>query len=116
MEPGIYRHYKGGMYNVLGMARHHDHGRLYAVYHPLEPHGVEGIQWNVRPVNKMLEIGGKTLMEWRSTFEQLNLPLDLRAKIANLLDHAFDGDAFNDRVAAGPEAQRFSLRFAVHNR
>ena len=50
--PGIYRHYKGGLYMVLGVARHHEaHGKEYVVYHPLYLHGVEkSLRLNIRPL------------------------------------------------------------------
>lgn len=31
-EPGLYRHYKGGQYQVLGTARHSESGELLVVY------------------------------------------------------------------------------------
>lgn len=33
---GIYRHYKGGRYRVLAVARHHETGQPYVVYQSLE--------------------------------------------------------------------------------
>jgi hypothetical protein len=51
IRPGVYRHYKGGLYVVIGTARHHETGREFVVYHAMEPHGDESvISWNVRPV------------------------------------------------------------------
>lgn len=31
-EPGLYRHYKGGEYRVIGTARHSEHDELLVVY------------------------------------------------------------------------------------
>ena len=49
--PGVYQHYKGGRYLVIGTARHHETGAKYVIYTPLEPHlGGEGVlEWNIRP-------------------------------------------------------------------
>lgn len=32
--PGRYRHYKGGLYTVIGIARHSETGELLVVYRP----------------------------------------------------------------------------------
>ena len=45
MEPGTYRHYKGGLYEVLGVARHSETEELMVVYRAL--YGGRGL-W-VRP-------------------------------------------------------------------
>lgn len=37
LAPGVYRHYKGGLYEVLGAARHSEDASLFAVYRPLPP-------------------------------------------------------------------------------
>lgn len=34
IEPGRYRHYKGGLYTVLGIARHSETEELLVVYRP----------------------------------------------------------------------------------
>jgi hypothetical protein len=36
IEPGIYQHYKGPRYQVLGMARHSETLEALVLYHPLE--------------------------------------------------------------------------------
>jgi hypothetical protein len=47
---GIYEHYKGQKYLVLGVARHTETGELMAVYAPLyELPGGDGVQMAVRP-------------------------------------------------------------------
>ena len=45
MKPGLYRHFKGGLYEVLGVARHSETGERLVVYRAL--YG-EGGLW-VRP-------------------------------------------------------------------
>jgi hypothetical protein len=54
LEIGVWEHYKGGRYNVLGIARHHDTGELGVVYHGLQDFlgqsGPEPASWNWRPV------------------------------------------------------------------
>lgn len=49
--PGRYRHYKGGLYTVIGTARHSETGELLVVYRP--EYG-EGALW-VRPLAMFLE-------------------------------------------------------------
>ncbi len=58
-EPGRYRHYKGGEYEVIGVARHSETGEALVVYRPL--HNATG--WWVRPHAMFFEtvvIGGIT--------------------------------------------------------
>jgi hypothetical protein len=49
LQPGVYRHYKGGLYIVFYVARHHETGEEWVVYAPLQPHGDESLRMNVRP-------------------------------------------------------------------
>ncbi len=49
--PGRYRHYKGGEYEVLGVARHSETDELLVVYRPL--YNATGL-W-VRPLAMFLE-------------------------------------------------------------
>lgn len=49
--PGRYRHYKGGEYEVIGVARHSESDERFVVYRPL--YG-EGALW-VRPLAMFLE-------------------------------------------------------------
>ena len=51
IEPGRYRHYKGNIYQVLGVARHSETDELLVVYRPL--YGA-GELW-VRPLAMFLE-------------------------------------------------------------
>ena len=58
--PGRYRHFKGGEYEVLGVARHSETGERLVVYRPL--YGDGGL-W-VRPAAMFLETveaDGKTV-------------------------------------------------------
>jgi hypothetical protein len=50
-SPGRYRHYKGGLYEVVGIARHSETHEALVVYRPL--YGDGGL-W-VRPVAMFLE-------------------------------------------------------------
>ncbi len=49
--PGLYRHYKGGEYEVIGVARHSETDELLVVYQPL--YNATGL-W-VRPLAMFLE-------------------------------------------------------------
>lgn len=58
---GIYEHYKGGKYRVLGIARNRDTAEEFVLYEPLYE-TPEGRFW-VRPVSNWLEfveVAGKT--------------------------------------------------------
>lgn len=50
LPPGLYRHYKGGLYQVLHLARHSETEELLVVYRSLAEGGV----W-VRPAAMFLE-------------------------------------------------------------
>lgn len=52
LEPGIYRHFKGHTYEVIGVARHSETEEELVVYRPL--YG-EGALW-VRPLAMFTEI------------------------------------------------------------
>jgi hypothetical protein len=47
IEPGTYRHFKGGLYTVVGVARHSETEEEHVVYRPLS--GEQGL-W-VRPLS-----------------------------------------------------------------
>ncbi|MCC7504446.1 MAG: DUF1653 domain-containing protein [Saprospiraceae bacterium] len=51
IRPGVYRHYKGKFYLVLGEARHSENGEQMVVYQAL--YGEYG--WWVRPLGMFLE-------------------------------------------------------------
>ena len=48
--PGVYQHYKGAKYLILGVARHSNTEERGVVYLPLEPHGDQLPQLSWRPV------------------------------------------------------------------
>lgn len=51
ITPGIYQHYKGPKYMVVGVARHSNTEERGVVYIPLEPHGKEVPMLSWRPVD-----------------------------------------------------------------
>lgn len=60
---GIYRHYKGGRYEVVGCARHESTGETLVIYRPLEPTDAlpAGVEFWTRPLdifNQTIEIDG----------------------------------------------------------
>ncbi len=60
IRPGKYRHFKGGEYEVIGVARHSETDESLVVYRPL--FGDEGL-W-VRPLTmfqEVLTIGSRTV-------------------------------------------------------
>lgn len=66
VSPGRYRHYKGGEYEVLGMARHSETLAPMVVYRAL--YGEQGL-W-VRPAEMFFE-QVCVAQEWRSRFVPL---------------------------------------------
>lgn len=54
IEPGIYRHYKGGVYRVLGVGRHTESDDYFVVYAPLEPKADMPALW-LRPFSMFVE-------------------------------------------------------------
>jgi hypothetical protein len=51
VEPGIYRHYKGALYQVLGAGAHTETGEAFVVYHPVH----EPFRLHLRPLQMFLE-------------------------------------------------------------
>ena len=68
---GVYEHYKGKKYLVLGVARHTETGELMAVYVPLyELPGNRGVQMAVRPLEMFtedVEVGSEFRPRFRFT-------------------------------------------------
>ena len=66
---GVYEHYKGKKYLVLGVARHTETGELMAVYVPLyELLDNEGVQMSVRPLDMFagdVEVGSELRPRFR---------------------------------------------------
>jgi hypothetical protein len=73
LRSGVYEHYKGKKYLVLGVARHTETGELMAVYVPLyELADNEGVQMAVRPLKmfrEQVEVGSLTRPRFRFTGE-----------------------------------------------
>ena len=64
MNSGLYRHYKGGLYQVHGVARHSETSEGMVVYQQLD--GTPGL-W-VRPIdmfNENVVINGKTIPRFK---------------------------------------------------
>ena len=83
LQPGTYRHYKGGSYRVIGTARHSETGELLVVYRCLYDNDS---LW-VRPLAMFVE---KVLVEGRQVprFERLEqmddgLPAELTERDGN---------------------------------
>lgn len=56
--PGIYRHYKGGYYRVLGVARHEGTHHKFVIYHSYSvehdlDRWMENVDYVARPLNKL---------------------------------------------------------------
>lgn len=51
IRSGLYRHYKGGEYEVVAVARHSETLEAWVVYRPVKP----GSDWWIRPHGMFLE-------------------------------------------------------------
>jgi len=63
IEPGVYRHYKGNEYQVLGVGCHTEAHEYYVVYAPKNPKDGQPKLW-VRPYGmfiEMVEVNGKAV-------------------------------------------------------
>lgn len=63
LEPGLYRHYKGNEYNVLGVGRHTEADEYFVMYSPVEQKPGAPSIW-LRPYHMLIEtvdINGKTI-------------------------------------------------------
>lgn len=56
MQAGVYRHYKGGYYQVLGVAEHTESKELMVVYISLTGAHLPGPRMHVRPYPAFIEI------------------------------------------------------------
>ncbi|MEY3197372.1 MAG: hypothetical protein RLZZ59_743 [Pseudomonadota bacterium] len=77
---GIYKHYKGNMYQVLGVARHSENFETFVVYQAL--YGEFGI-W-VRPFSMFtenVEIDGKVLPRFHYVSEGVAKSSDVKKSI-----------------------------------
>jgi hypothetical protein len=69
VEPGVYEHFKGGRYAVLGAGKHSETGDFFVVYQPLYPSDVK--LW-VRPLEMFTStvlIEGKEVPRFRKVEE-----------------------------------------------
>ena len=69
LKPGVYKHYKGGFYKILGVARHENTDEELAVYRELS-RGLETGEGPlfVRPVDQFfeeVEYRGKTTLRFQ---------------------------------------------------
>lgn len=71
LEPGLYQHYKGNKYTVLGVGRHTEVDEYFVVYSPAEQKpGVPSI-W-LRPYTmftETIEVDGKVLPRFKKVEE-----------------------------------------------
>ena len=67
LTAGVYRHYKGNLYDVIGVATHSETGERLVVYRP--PYG-EPAPWG-RPLGMVMETAGVDGGE-RPRFERLS--------------------------------------------
>jgi hypothetical protein len=51
MEAGVYKHYKGGLYQVLGIGQHTETEELLVVYISLTGAELPGPRIRIRPLN-----------------------------------------------------------------
>lgn len=56
--PGIYEHYKGGHYRVVGLGQHESTGAKFVIYHSYSvdhdlKRFVDGIDFVIRPLNSI---------------------------------------------------------------
>ncbi len=59
-KPGLYKHYKGNFYTVIGLAMHSETEEMMVIYQPKK----EGSTLWVRPekmFNELIEIDGKSV-------------------------------------------------------
>jgi hypothetical protein len=63
IKPGIYRHYKDNLYEVIGVAKHSETEEPHVVYRPL--YGDRGL-W-IRPLSMFTEtvdVGGREVLRF----------------------------------------------------
>jgi len=85
-HPGLYRHYKGGLYVALGLVMHHEK-RMPMVHYVSREHGSS----NVRPLvgwpgdpdgfNDLVEVGGVNVARFTFVGEANDLPLEERPEL-----------------------------------
>lgn len=71
LEAGLYEHYKGNKYRVLGVGRHTEADEYFVVYSPIEPKPNMPEIW-LRPYRMFLEtveVEGETISRFRKIKE-----------------------------------------------
>jgi len=71
LEPGLYRHYKGNKYTVLGVGRHTEADEYFVAYSPVEQKPGAPSIW-LRPYDMFLEtveIDGEVVPRFRKIEE-----------------------------------------------
>ena len=63
ISPGTYRHFKGNLYRVHGVARHSETEEEFVVYEPL--YGDSQGKWFVRPLSMFIEEVDKPELGYR---------------------------------------------------
>lgn len=64
ITPGIYEHFKGGRYNVIGIAEHTENAEKFVVYHAL----VGDTELKARPLamfEERVEVNGESVPRFR---------------------------------------------------
>jgi hypothetical protein len=67
LKPGKYKHYKGGEYEVISLARHSETMEVMAIYKPLYPLEEGELKTWVRPVEMFydeIELQGETVLRF----------------------------------------------------
>lgn len=111
MKTGVYKHYKGGYYQVLGIAEHTETGERLVVYVALSGAHLPGPRMNVRPETMFNEpvsaqrIRGCSALRirWRRGSEarrQGGAMTDRRQALTVYLDRDYRDDDLDDLVAA----------------
>lgn len=72
IEPGLYKHYKGKLYEVLGMAKHSETLELLVIYRALydDPDFGYGATW-VRPAGmfiEFVEVNGQSVKRFEKLY------------------------------------------------
>jgi len=71
LETGLYEHYKGNKYNVLGVGRHTEADDYFVVYAPLDINEGKPSLW-LRPYDMFIgvvELNGETIPRFRKLNE-----------------------------------------------